>query len=258
MHDIQNEPDGRGIPIDEVGISGLRYPITFDDGHTRQHGIADIAVTVRLQADRRGTHMSRMIALVHEDVATLTPQELPIALKRGLTLLDAPALTLTCSLPVATTVTAPASGKESWQTHELTVTGHIDDSGCTVTTAVASHVTSLCPCSKAISDYGAHNQRSEITLEVTGAADTPYPLHVHEMVTLLRSAGSAPVIPLIKRPDERVVTMQAYDHPVFVEDIVRDISLTCRQKGLTHTIRAKNLESIHSHDAIATLTYNHT
>ncbi|QIY76487.1 GTP cyclohydrolase, FolE2/MptA family [Streptomyces sp. RLB1-33] len=255
MHDIQNEHDRRGIAIDEVGISGLRYPLTFDDGHTRQQGIADISVTVGLQADRRGTHMSRMIALVHEEVATLTPQELPLALKRGLTLLDAPALTLTLSLPIATSVTAPASRQESWQTHDVTVTGRITTSDCTVATAVTTHVTSLCPCSKAISDYGAHNQRSEITLEITGTADAPYPLPVHEIVDLLRATGSAPVIPLIKRPDERVVTMQAYDHPVFVEDIIRDISLTCRDKALTHTVTARNLESIHSHDAIATLCH---
>ncbi|MFD3536069.1 GTP cyclohydrolase I FolE2 [Streptomyces sp. NPDC058664] len=255
MHDIQNEPDRRGIAIDEVGISGLRYPLTFDDGHTRQQGIADISVAVGLQADRRGTHMSRMIALVHEEVATLTPQELPLALKRGLTLLDAPTLTLTLSLPIATLVAAPASRQESWQTHDVTVTGRITPSDCTIATAVTTHVTSLCPCSKAISDYGAHNQRSEITLEITGTADAPYPLPVHEIVSLLRAAGSAPVIPLIKRPDERVVTMQAYDHPVFVEDIIRDISLTCRDKTLTHTVTAKNLESIHSHDAIATLRH---
>ncbi|MGG7607876.1 GTP cyclohydrolase I FolE2 [Streptomyces sp. ZG43] len=253
MHDIQNEVDRRGIAIDEVGISGLRYPLAFDDGHTRRQGIADISVTVGLQADRRGTHMSRMIALVHEEVATLTPQELPLALKRGLTLLDAPTLTLTLSLPIATAVTAPASGQESWQTHDVTITGRITPADCQVATAVTTHVTSLCPCSKAISDYGAHNQRSEITLEITGTADAPYPLPVHEIVDLLRATGSAPVIPLIKRPDERVVTMQAYDHPVFVEDIIRDISLTCRDKALTHTVTAKNLESIHSHDAIATL-----
>ncbi|MGP3977861.1 GTP cyclohydrolase I FolE2 [Streptomyces sp. 8N114] len=255
MHDIQNEPDSRGIAIDEVGVTSLRYPLTFDDGHTHQQGIADVSVTVALQADRRGTHMSRMISLVHEEVATLSPQELPIALKRGLTLLDAPALTLTLSLPLATAVTAPASQQESWQTHDVTVTGRIDTDGCTVSTAVTTDVTSLCPCSKAISDYGAHNQRSEITLQVTGSADTPYPLPVHEMVHLLRAAGSAPVIPLIKRPDERVVTMQAYDHPVFVEDIIRDISLTCRKKGLSHTVKARNMESIHSHDAVAALHY---
>lgn len=257
MHDIQNEPDNRGIAIDEVGISGLRYPLTFDDGHTRQQGIADISVTVALQADRRGTHMSRMIALVHEEIATLTPQELPLALKRGLSLLDAPALALTLALPLATSVTAPASRQESWQTHDITISGRITPDGCTVTTAVTTDVTSLCPCSKAISDYGAHNQRSEITLQITGSADTPYPLPVHEIIQLLRATGSAPVIPLIKRPDERVVTMQAYDHPAFVEDIIRDISLICRKKGLAHTVKAKNLESIHSHDAIAALHYTY-
>ena len=255
MHDIQNEFDDRSIPIDEVGISGLRYPLTFDDGHTRQGGVADITVTVRLQADRRGTHMSRMIALIHDGMATLNPWELPRVLKYGTTLLDAPALTLTCSLPVATTVTAPASQRQSWQTHDLTITGHIDASRCTVTTTVTSHVTSLCPCSKAISDYGAHNQRSEITLSVTGTGETPYPFPIDEMISLLRSSGSAPVIPLIKRPDERVVTMQAYDHPVFVEDIVRNVSSYCRQRNLTHTVHARNLESIHSHDAVATLSY---
>ncbi|MFF1548339.1 GTP cyclohydrolase I FolE2 [Streptomyces sp. NPDC058291] len=255
MHDIQNEVDHRGVAIDEVGISGLRYPVTFDDGHTRQHGIADISVTVGLQADRRGTHMSRMIALVHEEVATLAPQELPIVLKRGLALLEAPTLAIALSLPIATVVTAPASQRQSWQTHDVTITGRITADTCTVATTVTTDVTSLCPCSKAISDYGAHNQRSEVTLTVIGTADVPYPLAIHEIIEVLRNSGSAPVLPLIKRPDERIVTMQAYDHPVFVEDIIRDISLVCREKGLKHAIRAKNLESIHSHDAIASLTF---
>ncbi|MFJ4002965.1 GTP cyclohydrolase I FolE2 [Streptomyces sp. NPDC090023] len=255
MHDIQNEVDSRNIAIDEVGISGLRYPVTFDDGHTCQNGIADISVTVGLQADRRGTHMSRMIALVHEEVATVAPERLHIALKRGMALLEAPTLTVTVSLPIAMAVIAPASERQSWQAHDVTITGRITPDTCTVATTVTTDVTSLCPCSKAISDYGAHNQRSEVSLTVTGTADAPYPLAVHEIVELLRGAGSAPVFPLIKRPDERVVTMQAYDHPVFVEDIIRDISLKCREKGLNHAIRAKNLESIHSHDAIASLTY---
>jgi GTP cyclohydrolase IB len=255
MHDIQNEHDPRGIEIDEVGVSGVRYPVTFDDGHIRQSGIADIAVTVGLQADRRGTHMSRMIALVHEEMTILRPQELPLTLKKGAVLLDAPVLTLSLTMPLATQVTAPASQRISWQTHDLTLEGRIDRSGCTVTTSVTTDVTSLCPCSKAISDYGAHNQRSSITLEVTGSEDIPYPLSFIAIVDLLRSSGSAPVIPLIKRSDERVVTMQAYDHAVFVEDMVRHISGRCRDADLTHRVRATNLESIHSHDAIASLSY---
>lgn len=258
MHDIQNEHDPRGIEIDEVGISGLRYPMVFDDGHTRQDGIADVAVTVRLQAERRGTHMSRMIALVHEQLKVLTPQELPRVLKEGASLLDAPALTVTATMPFATQVTAPATGEASWQVHQVAIQGYLDGTQSAVTTSVTTEVTSLCPCSKAISDYGAHNQRSEVTLAVTGYGDAPYPLGVRDSVEILRGAGSAPVVPLVKRPDERVLTMQAFDHPVFVEDMVRRVTTVCRERRLTHTVQVKNLESIHSHDAIASIAYRVT
>ncbi|TPQ18624.1 GTP cyclohydrolase I FolE2 [Streptomyces sporangiiformans] len=251
MHDIQNEHDPRGIEIDEVGISGVRFPTCLDDGAVRQNGIAEAAVTVRLQADRRGTHMSRMVALVQDELATLDPRDMPRVLKEGATLLDAPAITVRISMPFAQRVTAPASGKGSWQVHDLTIEGRLADGEATVATTVRAEVTSLCPCSKAISDYGAHNQRSEITLSVTGDGDDPYPLSVNEAVAILRSAGSAPIVPLVKRPDERVLTMQAFDHPVFVEDMARTVSAECRARGLCHTVEVRNLESIHSHDAVA-------
>ncbi|WP_371773284.1 GTP cyclohydrolase I FolE2 [Streptomyces sp. NBC_01438] len=251
MHDIQNETDSRGIEINEVGISGLRYPVYFEDGCLRQDGIADIAITVRLQHDRRGTHMSRMVALAHDHLQRFDPRQLPQVLKLGAELLDAPAVTVTVAMPISTTVVAPASGRESKQVHDVRIEGHWDNGDVTVATAVTSEVTSLCPCSKAISDYGAHNQRSRITLNVTGQGDTPYPLTVQSAVRLLTSSASAPVVPLVKRGDERVLTMQAYDHPVFVEDMARDVSLACRDRGLRHSVRIRNLESIHSHDAVA-------
>ncbi len=116
-----------------------------------------------------------------------------------------------------------------------------------------SEVTSLCPCSRAISDYGAHNQRSQVTLTLLGDGDNPYPLPVHEIVAAIRTVGSAPVFPVVKRPDERVITMQAYDHPAFVEDMVRDLSLWCRSRSLAHRVAVRNIESIHSHDAIASV-----
>ncbi|MEU1931231.1 GTP cyclohydrolase, FolE2/MptA family [Streptomyces sp. NPDC019826] len=251
MHDIQSETDSRGIEINEVGISGLRYPVYFEDGCLRQDGIADIAITVRLQHDRRGTHMSRMVALAHDHLQRFDPRQLPQVLKMGAELLDAPAVTVTVAMPISTTVVAPASGRESKQVHDVRIEGHWDNGDVTVATAVTSEVTSLCPCSKAISDYGAHNQRSRITLNVTGQGDTPYPLTVQSAVRLLTSSASAPVVPLVKRGDERVLTMQAYDHPVFVEDMARDVSLACRDRGLRHSVRIRNLESIHSHDAVA-------
>jgi GTP cyclohydrolase I len=158
---------------------------------------------------------------------------------------------VTLALPISTTVVAPASGRESKQVHDLRIEGHWDNGDVTVATAVTSEVTSLCPCSKAISDYGAHNQRSRVTLSVTGQGDSPYPLPVQSAVRLLTASASAPVVPLVKRADERVLTMQAYDHPVFVEDMARDVSLACRDRGLRHSVRIRNLESIHSHDAVA-------
>ncbi|CAM5526018.1 GTP cyclohydrolase I FolE2 [Streptomyces griseomycini] len=251
MHDVQNEYDSRGIEIDEVGIAGLRFPVAFDDGVTKQSGIADAAVTVRLQADRRGTHMSRMVALAQDELATLDPRDMPHVLKEGAALLDTPTVKITVSMPFAQRVAAPATGKESWQVHNLTIEGLLEDGQARVTTTVMTEVTSLCPCSKAISDYGAHNQRSEISLSVTGYGDTPYPTPVDEAVAVLRASGSAPVVPLVKRPDERVLTMQAYDHPVFVEDMARTVSAECRGRGLRHSVKVRNLESIHSHDAIA-------
>lgn len=254
MHDIQNETDARGIEIDDVGISGLRYPLYFEDGHLRQEGIADIEVTVRLQHDRRGTHMSRMVALAHEHLRRFDPRKLPYVLKVGADLLDAPALTVSVDIPLSTTVIAPASGAESCQVHDVRFEGRWDEGDTTVVTSVTTDVTSLCPCSKAISDYGAHNQRSRVTLSVTGHGDSPYPFGVQQAVRLLEQCASAPVVPLVKRPDERVLTMQAYDHPVFVEDMARDVSQACRDRGLVHSVRVRNLESIHSHDAVARIS----
>lgn len=251
MHDIQGETDDRGIEIDEVGITGLRYPLSFDDGVTRQSGIADLEVTVRLQHDRRGTHMSRMVALVHDQLRDFDPRALPTILKTGASLLDAPRLTIRVEMPLALPVTAPTSGLESYQVHQVAIAGTWAPDTVTVSTAVTSEVTSLCPCSKAISDYGAHNQRSRVTLTVTGRDDDAYPLPVAGCVALIGESGSAPVIPLVKRPDERRLTMQAYEHPVFVEDMARSISLACRARGLRHRVRIHNLESIHSHDAVA-------
>lgn len=254
MRDIQGEHDDRDVAVDRVGISGLRYPISFTDGELRQSGIADVEITVQLQADRRGTHMSRMVEIAHDHLTELDPRRLPIVLKTAAHHLDARALTLRASLPISTLVAAPASGGSAWQVHDLTITGVLEPDAVSVTTAISSDGTSLCPCSQAISDYGAHNQRSRVSLAAIGNGDAPYPIPVSELIELVRSVGSAPVYPLVKRPDERLITMQAFDHPAFVEDMVRELSLACRIKGVAHRVDVRNFESIHSHDAIATIT----
>lgn len=254
MHDVQSERDDRGVTIDQVGIAGLRYPIRFTDGDLYQAGIAEIEVSVELQADRRGTHMSRMVEITHEHLTEVNPRTFPTTLKAASHQLDAERVTIVISMPISIGADAPVSRQAAWQVHDVMLTGTINDGAVSITTAVTADITSLCPCSKAISDYGAHNQRGKVTLSITADGDDSYPLTVSEIVGMIRRSGSAPVYPLVKRPDERQITMQAFDHPVFVEDIARDLSVNCRRRGLRHMVRVRNLESIHSHDALAVVT----
>ncbi len=255
LPDIQNEPDERGIALDEVGITNLRYPVTFSDGQLEHAGIAQIEITVALPASRRGTHMSRMVELVDNYLREFDPRAMPTILKSAAHRFDAEGVRIAVDLSLATPVKAPASGRVSWQTHDVRVMGQLDPHQTTVDTSVSSDVTSLCPCSKAISDYGAHNQRSQITLTTSGSSDDPYPFSVSEAVHLIRAVGSCPVYPVVKRHDERAITMEAYDNPAFVEDMARDLSQVCRRRGLTHSVQVRSMESIHSHDAIAGLTW---
>ncbi len=251
MRDIQNEYDDRGINVKRVGITGLSHPTTFDDGSTEQAGICDIEMTVALPHDRRGTHMSRMVELARDQLRQFDPRRLPIILKGAAHHLDVNEVQICLAMPFATCVKAPASGSEGWQVHNMSVRARLDENEVSVETTVTTDVTSLCPCSKAISDYGAHNQRSVVSLTVVGDGDAPYPIPVADLVAAIRATGSAPVFPVVKRPDERVITMKAYDEPAFVEDMVRDLSLWCRDRGLRHRVQVRNIESIHSHDAIA-------
>ena len=151
-----------------MGISGLRYPTVFDDGQISQGGMGDFDVVVRLPSDRRGTHMSRMVEIVHDHLTRLDPRELPLVLKHAAAKLDVDCVEIRCALPIATSVTSPASGRESWQASDVRFEAALADGDFTPQTLVTTQVTSLCPCSKAISDYGAHNQRSDVTLTVDG------------------------------------------------------------------------------------------
>lgn len=257
MRDIQSEADTRGIAIDTVGISGLRLPTTLRDGHLEQAGIATVELTVGLQSERRGTHMSRLVQLAGHHLTEFEPRELPVILKTLRAVLDAPTSSLTIALPVAISVESPVTRMKSHNVIDVTFSGQSGADGSRVTTTVSATTTSLCPCSKEISDYGAHNQRSVVTVRVEGDGDDPYPISVPHLYELIAASGSCPVVPLLKRPDERHVTMQAYDKPVFVEDIVRDISAALRDLDVPHSVNVRNLESIHEHDAVAQVTWTH-
>lgn len=254
--DIQNQLDDRGIPIDEVGISGLRYPVVFDDGELSQAVVADLEITVRLPADRRGTHMSRMVQAADAHMHVINPREFASVLKILADLLDASSARVSVALPVAVRVAAPTSGEEAWQVHDVRLRGDLSDDSLTLETTVSADVTTLCPCSKAISDYGAHNQRSRVSLTVQGRGDAAYPVAVSTLIEMIRANSSCPVFPVVKRSDERVVTMAAYDKPMFVEDLLREVSAQCRKLELAHRVEARNIESIHSHDVVARLSWS--
>lgn len=255
LPDVQDQPDARGIEIDEVGITGLRYPTRFDDGLMEQHVIAEFGLSVGLPAERRGTHMSRMVEIVHDHLQTLDPRQLQTVLKAMADRLDVERASVSAAFPVATLVPAPVTEAPAWQASDVCLAARLSPDGSELRSTAVAEVTSLCPCSKAVSDYGAHNQRSVVALTITGEGDDPYPLPVSAAIDLIRGVGSSAVYPLIKRRDERHLTMRAFDTPAFVEDIVRDLSIACRQLGLRHAVEIKNIESIHSHDVVAVIQW---
>lgn len=255
LPDIQDERDTRGVALDSVGVSGVRTPIRVADGEVDATGVGSAEFVVTLAPDRRGTHMSRMVETLGTELRVFDPRAAAVLIAGAADRLDAQSARISFELPVSFEVRAPVSNVPAWQTADVSFSIEGSTESATMTTTLTTHVTSLCPCSKAISDYGAHNQRSAVTLSITGDSRDLYPLTLTEMFALARQVGSCPIYPVIKRPDERWITMEAYDHPAFVEDMVRDLSTTCRSRGLRHTIQVRNFESIHSHDAVASLSW---
>ncbi|TFV95409.1 GTP cyclohydrolase I FolE2 [Leifsonia flava] len=256
LPDIQDEVDPRGIELDAVGVSGVRTPIRVSDGEVDAMGVGSAEFVVTLAADRRGTHMSRMVETLAVQLREFDPRAAHALIASAMDRLDASNAQISFDLAVPFEVRAPVSDVPAWQTADVQFSIQGSLGSAAMTTTLTTHVTSLCPCSKAISDYGAHNQRSAVTLSVTGRGDDLYPVALSDMFTLARQVGSCPIFPVIKRPDERWITMEAYDHPAFVEDMVRDLSATCRARGLSHSIAVRNFESIHSHDAVASLSWS--
>ena len=255
--DIQSGTDHRGIAISDVGISGVRHPVVTGDAATRALVVAELAIGVQLPAQTRGTHMSRLVELVVEHEEDLTMERLPVVAKRLLSSLDADCGRLQIAFPLVVSQPAPVSGRRASNVHDARLEVRIDAGEVAVTSAVAVVATSLCPCSKAVSDYGAHNQRSRVNVSVTARGDSAT-MRLPSLVDLVRwaeAACSCAVYPLLKRVDERHVTMQAFDHPVFVEDIVRDLAvrLSDVEGPGEFKIRVVNEESIHRHDAYASL-----
>ncbi len=250
--DVQSHPDARQLAIDRVGIRGLRYPLRFVDGDGEpQSTVATFGVYVALPADRKGTHMSRLVAAIDEMREPLALRRLPALLDALLVRLEADAGHIDIEFPWFVRKAAPISGVQSMMDYAVTL--HADVSGDVrgVTATVVVPVMSLCPSSKAIADYGAHNQRSHLTMSVRPLPDAQVSLA--ELVRIAEEEASCELYGLLKRSDEKYVTERAYERPRFVEDLVRGIAarLVDDPRFAGFSVAAENFESIHNHSAYA-------
>jgi GTP cyclohydrolase I len=253
--DVQSAPDTRQIKIDRVGIRGLKYPMQFVDlDGEPQSTIVEADLAVELAADVKGTHMSRFVALLEQRDGVLTLERFHHLLVEMVALLNASAGGAEFRFPFFIRKAAPVSGVGSLMDYQVAISGSIRDGAVDTTLRILAPVTSLCPCSKEISEYGAHNQRSHIAISVRCAA----PIGIAELIRVAEDEASCELYGLLKRPDEKFVTERAYDNPKFVEDLVRDIAarLDADPRVAGYSVESENFESIHNHSAYATICRN--
>ena len=261
MDDVQSHVDERGIPLDRVGVTDLQYPIVvLDQKHEKQHTIARFTMSVNLPHQFKGTHMSRFIEVLNVHHGEFTVRTLPAMLRELKQRLNAEAARVEVVFPYFMEKAAPKSGAKALMDYQCSFVGELNGGDVDFVVGVDVPVTSLCPCSKSISDYGAHNQRGVISVAVRGeqgADGASKFIWIEELIDIAERSASAPVYPLLKRPDERHVTMQAYDNPVFVEDMVRNVAIQLQGDPRVSWFRvnAENHESIHNHSAFASLSW---
>jgi len=257
LEDIQNQRDDRQFAINAVGVSGIRYPIAVSDRERgKQDTIADVRMSVGLPAEVRGTHLSRFVEILHDVAGDVTLQAMSGILARVRQYLAADLAAVEFRYPFFAARPAPVTGSPAMQEYQCRLSGESRNEEIQLVLAVRVPVTTACPCSKAISDYGAHNQRSYVTIQVSpnySPNTGPASVWAEDLIDIAESVASCPVFPLLKRPDERYVTMRAYDNPAFVEDIVRDVArvLSGDASIASYSVQAFSDESIHNHQAFA-------
>jgi GTP cyclohydrolase IB len=253
--DVQSSADTRRIAIDRVGIRALRHPVRVRTRDGRiQHSIATFSLSVRLPHNLKGTHMSRFVELLESDLDAVDGTSFEDLLAKMVTRLGASEGEIRMAFPFFLEKTAPVSGVKSLLDYEVVLHGEIVDGRSVVTTEVTAPVTSLCPCSKEISAYGAHNQRSHIRIAARGAT---LALDVEDLIRIAEDHASSELFGILKRADEKFVTERAYDNPKFVEDLVRDIAaaLNADERVAAYEVESENFESIHNHSAFARISH---
>ena len=253
--DVQGLADTRRLAIDKVGIKAIRHPVRVADRDGGvQHTIATFNMYVGLPHNFKGTHMSRFVEILNSHEREISVESFETMLRDMVKRLEAEVGRVEMTFPYFINKAAPVSGVKSLMDYEITFTGEISKEGYSFTMKVVVPVTSLCPCSKRISEYGAHNQRSHVTI----TARTNTHVWIEELVRVAEQEASCELYGLLKRPDEKYVTERAYDNPKFVEDLVRDVATALNQDKRIdgYVVESENFESIHNHSAYALIEKN--
>jgi GTP cyclohydrolase IB len=249
VEDVQGRSDTRQLPIDRVGIKDISHPVRVKDRSAgEQHTIATFNMYVSLPHDFKGTHMSRFVEILHGE-REISVESFRAMLERMTLRLEADAGHIEMSFPFFVMKKAPVSGVESLMDYRATLIGEYRHGRTELWLRVVVPVTSLCPCSKNISERGAHNQRSHVTVK----ARLLKHIWIEELIGMVESEASSELYGILKRVDEKHVTERAYDNPKFVEDVVRDVAvrLNSDERIAAYVVEAENFESIHNHSAYA-------
>jgi GTP cyclohydrolase IB len=255
--DVQSSPDLRRLPIDKVGIKDIRHPVLVKDrSQGVQHTIANFSMYVELPHNFKGTHMSRFVEILNAHDMEISVESFKDMLAEMATRLEAKTGHIEMSFPYFINKAAPVSGVKSLMDYQVSFLGKIEDGEYCTSIKVVVPVTSLCPCSKEISERGAHNQRSHVTVTV----QTNDFIWVEDIIELVEKQASCELYGLLKRPDEKYVTERAYDNPKFVEDMVRDVAagLNADARIDAYVVESENFESIHNHSAYAMIKKDKT
>lgn len=258
MIDIQSTPDTREVALQKVGIKNLKYPVKVLD---RQNGMqittAEVNLFVNLPHNYKGTHMSRFIEIFHKNREDLSMKGFLSMLEEIRQSLQAEKAFGSMRFPFFKEKTAPVSGEKSIMNYECTYEGEVSSDSHSFYISVSVPVTTVCPCSKAISEYGAHNQRGIVTVKLQNTSL----FWIEDVIETIEDSASSGLYSILKRPDEKYVTEHAYDNPRFVEDVVREVYLAlknfskCEKPFSWFSVECTNFESIHNHNAYAYTEY---
>jgi GTP cyclohydrolase I len=252
MVDVQNQRDDRNIDIQKVGVKGIKYPvIVLDKTKGTQHVNATVNMYVNLPHRFKGTHMSRFIEILNEYRGEINIRTFRNILEKMKEKLRAESAHIEIAFPYFIEKSAPISGAKSLMEYQCCFCGEINGVKSDYLVGITVPVTTVCPCSKEISSVGAHNQRSIVRLKVRFRKF----FWIEDIIELVEESASSEVFSLLKRVDEKYVTEKAFEHPMFVEDVVRNIAekLNHNENFIWYSVEAENLESIHNHSAYAYL-----